>query len=72
VGRKFERKGICREICKKKACITSYNYNNHRVSYEIGGEEFTRSDFESSNVDNFYNFYHSKLTLKGRRKKLQN
>jgi hypothetical protein len=48
---------------------------NLRVCYEINeenrGDESKHSDSKSSNVDNFYSLYHSKLTLRNRREKLQ-
>jgi hypothetical protein len=70
MGRKFEWKGISKEICKKARIITTIIYNC-RVYYDINeenkGEESKCSDFESFDVDNFYNLYHSKVTLKDRK-----
>jgi hypothetical protein len=70
-GRKFEWKGICREICKKKACIVNDNCSVcYEISEENRHEESKHNDFESFDVEDFYNLYHSELTLKDRREKL--
>ncbi len=54
---------------------TLWTIDNRCVYYEISeenkGEESKCNGFENSNIDNFYNLYHSKLPLKDRREKLQ-
>jgi hypothetical protein len=49
--------------------------NNQCACYEICEEnrskEYECNDSKSSNADDFYNLYHSGLTVKDRRKKLQ-
>jgi hypothetical protein len=70
-GGSLSGKEFVERRARKRHALQATTIDNHCVSYEIGGEEFKHGDFESSNVDNFYNLYHSELTLKDKREKLQ-
>ncbi len=62
-------KEFVERYARKRHALQATAIDNRLVCYEIRGEESKCSDFESSNLDHFYNLYHSELTLKDRREK---
>ncbi len=67
-------KEFAKRYAKRKHALRLTVIYNCRVYYEINeenrGEVFKHNDFESFDIDNIYNLYHSKLILKNRKKKL--
>jgi hypothetical protein len=74
-GGSLSGKEFLERYARRRHALRAIVADNHYVFYEISEEKKSEkskcSDYEISNVDNFYSFYQSKLTLKDRREKLQ-
>ncbi len=68
-------KEFTKKYARRRHALQVATINNCHVCYEISEEnrceEFKRNDFESFDVDDFYNLYHSELILKDRKEKLR-